>query len=230
MSTVGKKHREAKELIRAQGPQSKRNALELVIKTSHVKFDEAVDADIVLGIDASKGEQTVRGTVLLPHGTGKKVRIIVFARGEHEEEAQKAGADFVGLEDLIEKISQGWLEFDVAIATPDVMGVVGKVAKILGPRGLLPNAKVGTVTFDVASTIKDLKGGRVAYRNDKGGVVHASFGKVSFGSEKLAENLASLIKSVNSNRPSSAKGTFIKKVVVSSTMGPGVTISSDDII
>lgn len=228
MSTIGKKHRAVKELVRAQGPKSKKDALELVIKSSHVAFDESVDADIVLGIDASKGEQTVRGTVLLPHGTGKKVRVLVFARGEYEEQAQKAGADYVGLDDLIEKITQGWTDFDVAVATPDVMGVVGKVAKILGPRGLLPNAKVGTVTFDLASIISDLKGGRVAYRNDKGGVVHAPVGKISFGAEKLVENLKSLIKSVSSNRPATAKGTFIKKITVSSTMGPGVAIRSDD--
>ena len=229
MSTIGKKHRAARETVKKQAPKLKKDALELVVKTAHAKFDESVDADIVLGIDASKGEQTVRGTVLLPHGTGKKVRVVVFARGEHEDQAKKAGADFVGLEDLIEKVLQGWVEFDVAVATPDVMGLVGKVAKILGPRGLLPNAKVGTVTFDIASTVADLKGGRVAYRNDKGGVIHASFGKVSFGADKLADNLASLVKSVSSNRPPTAKGTFIKKVTVSSTMGVGVSISPDDI-
>lgn len=230
MTKIGKKHRKAVEFVKAHPIKNKKDALEVVVKSSHTKFDESVDADVILGIDASKGEQTVRGSVLLPHGTGKKVRVVVFARGEHEEAAKKAGADFVGLEDLIEKILGGWVDFDVAVATPDVMGVVGKVAKILGPRGLLPNAKIGTVTFDIASTVADLKGGRVSYRNDKGGVVHASFGKVSFGAEKLSDNLKSLVKSISSSKPATSKGTFIKKIVVSSTMGPGVSINVEEIL
>ena len=230
MNKIGKKHLQAKESIKDFAQLGKKEALELVVKTTHVNFDESVDVDIVLGIDPSKGEQTVRGTVLLPTGTGKKKKILVFTKGEYEDQATQAGADYVGLGDLIEKISKGWLEFDVAVATPDVMGVVGKVAKILGPRGLLPNAKIGTVTFDVASVISDLKKGRVAYRNDKGGVIHTSFGKVSFGAEKLLENLTSLIKSIISNKPPTAKGAFIRKIVVSSTMGVGVSISPENIV
>jgi len=230
MNKIGKKHRQAKEEIQGLASQQKKEALDLVIKTAHVNFDESVDADILLGIDPSKGEQTVRGTVMLPHGTGKKRRVLVFAKGENEDKAKEAGADYVGLDDLLEKISGGWLEFDVAVATPDVMGAVGKVAKILGPRGLLPNAKIGTVTFDIASVVSDLKKGRVAYRNDKGGVVHASFGKVSFGAEKLLENLTSLIKSIVSNKPATAKGVFLRKVTVSSTMGVGVSISPENIV
>jgi len=160
--------------------------------------------------------------VLLPNGTGKSVKILVFAKGEHEENAKSAGADYVGAEELIEKISSGWMDFDVAVATPDMMGLVGKVAKILGPKGLLPNKKVGTVTTDITAIISDLKKGRVTYRNDKGGVVHAPFGKVSFGKEKLVENLKTLISSIKSNKPATSKGRFLKKLVISSTMGVGV--------
>jgi len=230
MNKTGKKHREVEELLKATDFSSVESSLEFIIKNVHTKFDESVDVNVVLGIDPSKGEQTVRGSVLLPHGTGKKLKVVVFAKGEKEEEAKQAGADFVGGEDLIEKIKGGWLGFDASVATPDMMGMVGKVAKILGPRGLLPNKKIGTVTFEVASIVSDLKKGRVSYRNDKGGVIHAPFGRVSFGEDKLKENLAELIHSIKANRPASAKGKFIKKIVISSTMGVGVTLSSDEII
>jgi large subunit ribosomal protein L1 len=182
---------------------------------------------MILGIDPVKGEQNVRGAVLLPNGTGKKVRVVVFAKGDYEEEATKAGADFVGAEDLIEKIKGGWMDFDAAVATPDLMGLVGKVARILGPRGLLPNKKVGTVTFDVGSVVGELKKGRVVYRNDKGGVVHVPFGKVSFGVEKLTENLEALIRAVRASKPATAKGKFIRKMTISSTMGVGVPLSAE---
>lgn len=228
MSKVGKKHRQAKELVAQRAINSWKTALETIVKTAHVKFDESVDADIILGIDASKGEQTVRGSVLLPHGVGKKVRIIVFAKGDHEAAAKKAGADHVGAEDLVEKIEGGWMDFDAAVATPDLMGLVGRVAKQLGPRGLLPNKKVGTVTFDIASIVHDLKQGRVSYRNDKGGIVHAPFGKVSFGADKLLENFANLIKAVQASKPPTAKGKYIRKIVLSSTMGVGVHINPDE--
>jgi len=225
---AGKKHVKAQELLAAANITTWKSALEFVVKNAHTKFDESIDVDVVLGIDASKGEQTVRGSVLLPHGTGKKVRVVVFAKGEYEEAAKKAGADFVGVEDLIEKIEGGWADFEAAVATPDLMGLVGKVAKILGPRGLLPNKKVGTVTFDVGSIVSDLKKGRVSFRNDKTGIVHAPFGRVSFGTEKLLGNITALVKAIQSSKPAASKGKYLKKLVVSSTMGVGVVLNPDE--
>ncbi len=227
MYKVGKKHRQAKDLVGSATNRSWKEGLEIVAKTAHANFDESVDVDIVLGIDPSKGEQVVRGSVLLPHGTGKKVRVLAFAKGEHAEQAEAAGADFIGLEDLIEKILGGWMDFDVAVATPDLMGKVGKVAKLLGPHGLLPNAKVGTVTFDIGSIVKEIKQGRVSFKNDKGGVLHASFGKVSLGADKLVDNLSALVKALLASKPPTAKGKFIRKVTVSSTMGVGVSLNPD---
>lgn len=229
MKKYGKKHRQAMEIVSKASVNSWKDALDLVVKTATAKFDESVDAHIILGVDASKSEQTVRGSVLLPNGTGKKVRVLVFAKGEHEDQAKKAGADFVGLDDIIEKILGGWMEFDVAVATPDVMGQVGRVAKVLGPRGLLPNKKIGTVTFDIAGIVSDLKQGRVSFRNDKGGVVHAPFGRISQGTGKLIENLNALVKAVSLSRPATAKGKFVKKITVSSTMGVGLTLSADNV-
>lgn len=229
MSKIGKKHRAAKESAAISQPVALRDALQVAIDTSHVNFDEAVDVDIVLGIDAAKGEQNVRGAVVLPHGLGKKVRVIVFAKGEHEEAATAAGADLVGGEELVEKIKGGWMEFDAAVATPDMMGVVGKVARVLGPRGLLPNAKVGTVTSDVAAVVGELKKGRVQYRNDKTGVLHASFGRLSFGVDKLAENFAELLRAVNASKPKTSRGRYIKKMHISSSMGVGVPVNIDDL-
>jgi len=229
MSIIGKKHTNAKEKLATANITTTKSALDFVVKNAHTKFDESVDVSVVLGIDASKGEQTVRGSVLLPHGIGKKVRVVVFAKGDYEEQARKAGADFVGVDDLIAKIEGGWSDFDAAVATPDLMGAVGKVAKILGPRGLLPNKKVGTVTYDITDIVSDLKKGRVSFRNDKGGIVHAPFGKVSFGTDKLFDNLAVLIKSIQTSKPASSKGKFIKKVSIASTMGVGITINPDEI-
>jgi len=229
MSNHGKKHLAVKEKLSAAQISSWKTALEFIVKNAHAKFDESVDANVVLGIDASKGEQTVRGSVLLPHGTGKKMRVLVFAKGEHEEQARKAGADYIGAEDLVEKIETGWCDFEAAVATPDLMGLVGKVAKTLGPRGLLPNKKVGTVTFDITSIVQDLKKGRVSFRNDKAGVVHAPFGKVSFGADKLIENLTSFVQALRSNKPSTSKGKYIRKITVSSTMGVGIIINPDEI-
>jgi large subunit ribosomal protein L1 len=226
----GKKYRSAKETVEQAEVKTWKDGLELVVKTAHAKFDESVDVDIVLGIDASKGEQNVRGAVLLPNGTGKNTRVVAFVKGDHEEEAKKAGADFVGSQDLIEKIQGGWMDFDAAVATPDMMGLVGKVARVLGPRGLLPNKKVGTVTFNVGSVVEELKKGRVAYKNDKGGILHASFGKISFGAEKLLENLEALVRAVRASKPSTSKGKFIKKITVSSTMGAGVSLNTDELI
>ena len=230
MSKVGKNHRNAKESFGSQEVLPLEKALQVVIDAKHVKFDESVDADIVLGIDAAKGEQNVRGSVLLPHGIGKEVRVLAFVKGENEDAAKEAGADFVGAEDLIEKIQGGWLDFDAAVATPDMMGLVGKVARVLGPRGLLPNAKVGTVTPNIKQVVTDLKKGRVSYRNDKGGVLHAPFGRVSFGADKLKDNFVSFLKSLSADKPATSKGKFIRKISISSTMGIGVEVDVDGII
>ena len=205
-------------------------ALQKVKDLSFAKFDEAVDAAINLGIDAAKGEQTVRGSVVLPHSKGKEKVIIVFAKGEYADAAKKAGADFVGMEDLIEKVQGGWLDFDYAVATPDVMGAVGVLARVLGPRGLLPNKKVGTVTFDVESIVADLKRGRAFFRNDKQGIIHFSIGKVSFDVKKLQENLDALVKAVVASKPATAKGKYLKKISLSSTMGIGISIKSDEFV
>lgn len=199
-------------------------AIELVKKASFAKFDETVDIAFNLGVDPRKSDQMVRGTVVLPHGTGKTVRVLVFAKGEKEKEARDAGADFVGAEDLVEKIQGGWLDFDKAVATPDLMGLVGKLGKLLGPRGLMPNPKLGTVTFEVAKAVKEIKAGKVEYRTDKAGIVHIPFGKVSFDKTKLVENVSAVIKSVGKAKPATSKGKYIKKVSISSTMGPGVRI------
>lgn len=229
MKKIGKKHKQVKEKLKDAAITSWKDALDFVVKNKHTKFDESVDVDITLGIDPSKGEQTVRGSALLPHGIGKKMRIAVFAKGEYEQAAKEAGADYVGAEDLIEKIEKGWMDFEAAVATPDLMGLIGKVAKILGPRGLLPNKKVGTVTFDVKEIVTDLKKGRLSFRNDKGGILHAPFGKVSFGVDKLLENLTSLIKAVQTYKPASSKGKFIRAISISSTMGVGIAITPDEI-
>jgi len=205
-------------------------ALQQVKNLSFVKFDESVDVAINLGIDASKGEQTVRGSVVLPHSKGKEKIVIVFAKGEYADAAKKAGADFVGMEDLIEKVQGGWLDFDYAVATPDVMGAVGVLARVLGPRGLLPNKKVGTVTFDVESIVTDLKKGRAFFRNDKQGIVHFSVGKVSFDVKKLHDNLDALVKAVVASKPATAKGKYLKKMTVSSTMGIGISINPDEFV
>jgi large subunit ribosomal protein L1 len=205
-------------------------AFQKVKDLSYAKFDEAVDVAINLGIDPARGEQTVRGSVVLPHSKGKEKVVVVFAKGEYADAAKNAGADFVGMDDLIQKINDGWLGFDYAVATPDVMGVVGSLAKILGPRGLLPNKKVGTVTFDVADIVADLKRGRAFFRNDKQGIVHFSIGKVSFDVQKLQDNLNALIKAVVASKPATAKGKYLKKVSVSSTMGIGITVNSDEIV
>jgi len=226
----GKKYLKARQAVNIGAVLPADQALAKVKELSYVKFDEAVDVHINLGIDPAKGEQVVRGSLILPHGVGKKVRIIVFAKGDHAQEATKAGADYVGAEDLVEKISGGWMEFDYAVATPDLMGLVGKLAKILGPRGLLPNKKVGTVTFDVGSTVADLKRGRLFFKNDKSGLVHFSIGKVSFDKQKLVDNFVTCIKALNAAKPSSSKGKFLRKVTIASTMGIGIGINPDEAV
>jgi large subunit ribosomal protein L1 len=195
---------------------------------AYAKFDESVDVSVRLGIDATKSDQVVRGSVLLPNGNGRIVKVIVFAKGDYAQKATQAGADYVGCEDLIEKIESGWLDFNYAVATPDVMGQVGRLAKLLGPKGLLPNKKLGTITFDTGDIVKELKSGRSFFKNDKGGSVHFSIGKRSFDVNKLAENFSAFIKSLVAQRPISAKGRFLRKVVISSTMGVGIPIVLDD--
>ena len=202
-------------------------ALGFVVKNAAARFDESVSIDIVLGIDPSKGEQSVRGATLLPHGIGKEMRVLAFVKEDRVNEAKSAGADYAGLEDFIEKIKGGWLDFDASVATSDVMIKLGPIAKILGPRNLLPNKKVGTVTDDIKKIIEELKKGRLAFKNDKGGGLHISFGKVSFGVDKLKENVISLVKTICASKPISSKGRFIKKVSISSTMGFGVNLNPD---
>jgi len=230
MSKIGKKHQAAKEQIVLSQPASLSDALGAVVDMAYVSFDESVDVDVVLGIDPAKGEQNVRGAVVLPYGLGRQVRVAAFVKGEYEETARAAGADYIGAEDLVEKIKGGWLGFDAAVATPDMMGVVGKVARVLGPRSLLPNKKVGTVTFDVAAVVAELKKGRVSYRNDKAGALHAPFGRVSFGVEKLKDNFVELMRAVIRSRPASARGRYVKKITISSTMGVGVSVNVDEFI
>ena len=199
-------------------------AVRLVIETATAKFDETIELAVRLGVDPRQADQNVCGTVVLPHGTGKPVRILVFAKGEKEREAKEAGADFVGGDDLVRKISDGWLEFDRVVATPDMMGLVGRIGKILGPRGLMPNPKVGTVTFDVGKTVAELKAGKVEFRVEKAGIVHVAIGKKSFGAEKLTENAGALIASLMRAKPSSAKGVYLQSISISATMGPGVRV------
>ncbi len=221
---MGKKLTAILEKIEKAKEYSLEDAIKLAKESSYTKFDETVDLAINLGIDPRKSEQMVRGTVVLPHGTGKKVRVLVFAKGEKEKEAQEAGADFVGAEDLIERISKGWLDFDKSVATPDVMGIVGKLGKVLGPRGLMPNPKLGTVTFDVAKSVKEIKAGKVEYKAEKAGIVHVPIGKVSFDAEKLLDNAKIVINSIIKSKPTTSKGKYLKKISVSSTMGPGIAV------
>lgn len=202
------------------------DAVKLVPETTVAKFDESVDLAVRLGVDPKQPEQMVRGTVVLPNGTGKKVRVLVFAKGEKEKEAKDAGADFVGGDDLIEKVSKGWLDFDSIVATPDMMGAVGKLGKVLGPRGLMPNPKLGTVTFDVARAVKEVKAGKIEFKVDKSGNMHVPIGKVSFGVNKLKENLTALLETVVKAKPSTSKGTYLKSITISTTMGPGIKIDA----
>jgi large subunit ribosomal protein L1 len=224
MRTRGKKYLQVKDKVQSQTPYPLQDAITLLQETSYVKFDETVDVAIRLGVDPRKADQMVRGTVLLPHGTGKSVKVLVFAKGEKEKEARDAGADYVGAEDLVEKIQNGWLEFDKTVATPDLMGLVGKIGKILGPRGLMPNPKLGTVTFNVRESIEDLKKGKVEFRTDKAGIVHVPVGKRSFDVQKLSENILALMDTIIRMKPSASKGVYLKNIVLSSTMGLGIKV------
>ena len=222
---AGKKYKEALKKIDREKRYTLEEAVKLVVDNKVAKFDETVEIAVRLGVDPRQADQNVRGTIVLPHGTGSTARVLVVAKGEKEREAREAGADFVGGEEIIKKIQEeNWLDFDRVIATPDIMGAVGRIGKILGPRGLMPNPRVGTVTFDVAKAVAEVKAGKVDYRVDKAGVIHARIGKVSFGDAKLAENAHALLNAIARAKPSSAKGNYVQSVAVSSTMGPGVKV------
>lgn len=229
MSKSTKKHSAAMGLVDRSKVYTLKTAVDVVKDAAYAKFDETVDVAVKLGVDPRHADQMVRGAVVLPNGLGKNVRVLVFAKGEKEKEAQDAGADYVGSEDLVAKIQEGWFDFDTAIATPDMMGVVGKIGKLLGPRGLMPNPKVGTVTFDVARAVKESKAGKVEFRVEKAGIVHAPVGKVSFDAEKLQGNLLAIVEALVKAKPSAAKGTYIKKISLSSTMGPGINLDISDV-
>jgi len=222
----GKKYIESAKLIDRTRLYDPAEAMELVQKTAKAKFDETVEAHIKLGVDSRHADQQVRGAVVLPHGTGKKVRVLVFAKGDKAKEAEQGGADYVGAEDMISKIqNENWFEFDVVVATPDMMGVVGRLGKILGPKGLMPNPKAGTVTMDVARAISEIKAGKIEYRLDKTNIIHCPVGKVSFGTEKLVGNFRTLMEAIVKAKPVAAKGQYLKSVVVTSTMGPGIKVN-----
>ncbi|MEI6305561.1 MAG: 50S ribosomal protein L1 [Deltaproteobacteria bacterium] len=229
MSKSGKKLNEAAAKIDRTKVYPLATALDVVKQTAFAKFDETVDVAVRLGVDPRHADQMVRGAVLLPNGLGKTVRVLVFAKGEKEKEALDAGADYVGSDDLVAKIQEGWFEFDTAIATPDMMGVVGKIGKILGPRGLMPNPKVGTVTFDIGRAVKESKAGKVEFRVEKAGIVHAPVGKVSFEADKLKDNILAVIEALVKAKPSAAKGVYIKKISMSSSMGPGINLDISDV-
>jgi len=221
---MSKKHNEARAKIDKTKQYDINEAIGFIQELKHTKFDETVDLAINLGVDPRKSDQMVRGSVVLPHGLGKKVRVAVFAKGEKATEAEKAGADIVGAEDLVEKVSGGWLDFDKVVATPDVMGLVGKLGKVLGPRGLMPNPKSGTVTFDVGKAVQDITAGKADFRTEKAGVIHVSIGKISFDKDKLIDNARTVISSLEKAKPSSSKGKYLKKISISSTMGVGVPV------
>lgn len=224
MSEKGKKYRGALDKVDRNQRYALEDSLRLAKETAHAKFDETVEMAIRLGVDPRQADQNIRGTVTLPHGMGKSVRVLAFAKGDKEKEAQDAGADFVGSDELIKKISEGWLEFDKAVATPDMMGAVGRIGKILGPRGLMPNPKTGTVAMDIGKAVKEIKAGKLEFRVDKAGIVHVPVGKASFGPEQLIDNAKAVLGSILRAKPASAKGNYIKGVTVATTMGPGIKL------
>ncbi|MDI9571229.1 MAG: 50S ribosomal protein L1 [Pseudomonadota bacterium] len=229
MTTRGKTFIEAKRKVEPGKRYALKEAVELVIAAKRAKFDETVEIAMRLGVNPQHADQMVRGSVVLPNGLGKTVRVLAFVKGDKEREALEAGADYAGADDLIEKIKGGWLDFDRVVATPDMMGSVGKLGKILGPRGLMPNPKVGTVTFDVARAIGELKAGKVEFRVERAGIVHTPVGKVSFGADKLMENIAAVIETIVKLKPAASKGTYLKSISLSSTMGPGVRVDPLDV-
>ena len=226
---AGKKFEAVVKLIDRTKQYALDEAVSLAKKTARTKFDESVDLAVNLGVDPKQADQMVRGTVVLPHGSGKTVRILVFAKGDKDKEARDAGADFVGAEDLADKVQKGWTDFDAVVATPDIMGLVGKLGKVLGPRGLMPNPKTGTVTFDVARAIREIRAGKVEYRVEKAGIVHVPVGKASFDEAKLLDNARSVLDSILKGKPSTSKGKYLKAVSISTTMGPGIMIDPLDV-
>ncbi|GIO10332.1 50S ribosomal protein L1 [Brevibacillus reuszeri] len=225
MAKKGKKYQEAVKLVDKNKVYEVAEGIELVKKAATAKFDETVEAAFRLGVDPKRADQQIRGAVVLPHGTGKVQRVLVFAKGDKAKDAEAAGADFVGDADMIAKIQGGWFDFDVVVATPDMMGEVGKLGRVLGPKGLMPNPKTGTVTFDVTKAVNEIKAGKIEYRVDKAGNIHAPIGKASFDADKLADNLAALTEALNRAKPAAAKGVYMKNVTLSSTMGPGVRVA-----
>ncbi len=226
MSKQGKKFKKALQQVDKEKKYSLVDAVQLCQKLAFADFSESVDISIKLGLDPRHADQNVRGTVVMPKGTGKTVKVLVFAKGEKEKEAKEAGADFVGAEDLIKKINSGWIEFDRVVATPDMMGMVGKLGKVLGPRGLMPNPKSGTVTVDLARVIKEIKAGKIEFRVEKAGIIHASIGKISFSSEDLVENIKVLLGTLLRLKPASTKGQYVKNISISSTMGAGISVDN----
>jgi len=224
MSGMGKSYRKVLEKVDRNQRYQLEDSLKLVKETARAKFDETVDMAIRLGVDPRQADQNIRGTVALPHGMGKTVRVLAFAKGEKEREAQEAGADFVGNDDLIKKISEGWLDFDKAVATPDMMAAVGRIGKILGPRGLMPNPKTGTVSLDIGKAVREIKAGKLEFRVDKAGIVHVPVGRASFSAEQLIDNARMVLLTVLRAKPASAKGNYVKGVTVATTMGPGIKI------
>ena len=230
MARAGKRIAELKAKIDRTRQYELTEALGFMLEMKSAKFDETVEVAVRLGVDPKKADQNLRGSVFLPHGTGRETRVLVFAKGEKEKEAQEAGADYVGGDDLAEKIQGGWLEFDSVVATPDMMGTVGKLGRILGPRKLMPNPKTGTVTFEVGPVVEELKAGRIEFRVDREGIIHCPVGKVSFGTDKLSENIIALIDTLVRMKPSTSKGTYLIGVALSSTMGPGIKLSPSDLM
>ena len=229
MPKWGKKYTESRKKVDVAEKPSISEAVQIAIDASYANFDETVDVAVRLGVDPRHADQMVRGTVVLPNGLGKEVKVLVFAKGEKEKEATDAGADFVGNDDLIEKIKEGWLEFDKAVATPDMMGSVGKIGRLLGPRGLMPNAKTGTVTFEIARAVEELKAGKIDFKVEKAGIVHVPMGKVSFGVEKIVQNASAFLETIIRLKPASSKGTYLKSIAISTTMGPGIKIDAASI-
>jgi len=226
MPKHGKKYLESKKKVHSKESANLADAVKRALESAYAKFDETVDVAVRLGVDPRHADQMIRGTVVLPNGLGKTVRVLVFAKGEKEKEALDAGADFVGNDDIIEKIKGGWLDFDKAVATPDMMGDVGKIGKLLGPRGLMPNAKTGTVTFDVGKAVNELKAGKIEFKTEKTGIVHVPMGKVSFGAEKIIQNVTAFLEMILRMKPSSSKGTYLKGIAISTTMGPGIRVDT----
>ena len=226
MPKRGKKYSDARNKLQDQTGLGFTDAVEVMLENAFAKFDETVDIAVRLGVDPRHADQMVRGSVVLPNGIGREVKVLVFAKGEKEKEAQDAGADFVGNDDLVEKIKDGWFGFDKAVATPDMMGTVGKIGKLLGPRGLMPNAKTGTVTFELGKAINELKAGKIDFRVEKAGIVHAPMGKVSFGVEKIVQNITAFLETVLKLKPAASKGTYVKGIALSTTMGPGIKVDA----